>query len=92
MKQILRAVVITGGLMAGTIANDVMADNGEQLHASKCQGCHDSSVYTRANRFIQNRDALHKQVSRCDKQVRAEWTALQIDDVVNYLDKKYYKF
>jgi len=92
MKQIIAMIVITGSLLAGIGTSAAAADNGEQLHASKCQGCHDSSVYTRADRFIKDRGALHNQVSRCHKQVRAEWTAKQIDDVVNYLDSQYYKF
>jgi len=92
MKQIIGTIFIIASLLTGNSAYAESAGNGEQLHASKCQGCHDSSVYTRANRFIKNRGALLDQVNRCHKQVRAEWTAQQIDDVVNYLDSKYYKF
>jgi len=92
MKQIIGTIITLGSLLTGYSAYAEVADNGEQLHASKCQGCHDSSVYTRANRFIKNRDALHDQVNRCHKQVRADWTAQQINDVVNYLDSQYYKF
>ena len=92
MKQIIGTIFTIGSLLISSSAYAQDADQGEQLHASKCQTCHDSSVYTRANRFIQNRAALQAQVSRCTKQVRADWTAQQIDDVVNYLDRKYYKF
>jgi len=92
MKQIIGTVIILGSLLTGYSAYAGAPGNGEQLHASKCQGCHDNSVYTRANRFIKNRDALHDQVNRCHKQVRADWTAQQINDVVNYLDNQYYKF
>lgn len=92
MKQIIGTIFTIGSLLISSSAYAQVTDQGEQLHASKCQACHDSSVYTRANHFIQNRAALHAQVSRCSKQARADWTAQQIDDVVNYLDRKYYKF
>ncbi len=92
MKKITGTIIIAASLVTTYSVYAEGSGNGEQLHASKCQGCHDSSVYTRANRFIKNRDALHEQVNRCHKQVRADWTDQQINDVVNYLDSQYYKF
>ncbi len=92
MKKIIGTIITTASLLTGFSAYAEATSNGEQLHASKCQGCHDNSVYTRANRFIKNRAALHEQVNRCHKQVRADWTDQQINNVVNYLDSQYYKF
>ena len=92
MKQLVRLTFAIIGLLLFVSAHAQDAENGEKLHASKCQTCHDSSVYTRANRFIKSRDALQAQVNRCKKMATADWTAHQIGDVVEYLDKKFYKF
>ncbi len=92
MKKYITAVLMIVGFMAVSFAYAKDDAVGGQLLAGKCQGCHDNGVYTRANRFIQDRDALHAQVSRCSKQARAGWSAQQLDSVVNYLDSQYYKF
>lgn len=92
MKQLHRIIVMVIGLLMGFGAYAERVEKGEKLHASKCQTCHDSSVYTRANRFVKNRDALQTQVARCKKMASADWTEQQVNDVVDYLDKQYYKF
>lgn len=59
---------------------------------TKCVGCHDSRVYTRSNRRVQNIDALTRQVKMCDSQLGTILFDDQVMDVVNYLNDNYYKF
>ncbi|WP_455234804.1 c-type cytochrome [Thiogranum longum] len=72
----------------------VFADvaNGKKLHEQQCTKCHDSSVYTRKDRFVNDADALTHQVERCHMNVGAEWSKKDISDVVEYLNQAYYKF
>ena len=54
--------------------------------------CHDSGVYTREDRRVADRDALVKQVKRCELNLGLSWFDTDINDVVQYLNQSYYKF
>ena len=68
------------------------AERGKQLHDKKCMKCHDNGVYTRENRFISSREALKRQVQRCNLNVGAQWFDEDVNDVVLYLNESFYKF
>lgn len=68
------------------------ATHGQQLHDQHCLKCHDSSVYTRKDRFVTDKAALTKQVERCKLNVGAQWFDEDVSAVVDYLNTNYYKF
>ncbi|GMQ83753.1 MAG: hypothetical protein BMS9Abin06_0493 [Gammaproteobacteria bacterium] len=68
------------------------ADKGKKLHDKYCTKCHGSEVYTRKDRFINNRAALNKQVKRCQLNVGAQWFDKDAGNVADYLDQSFYQF
>lgn len=68
------------------------AEHGQKLHDEQCMKCHDSGVYTREDRRVTDRDALVKQVKRCEQNLGLSWFDTDINDVVQYLNQSYYKF
>jgi nucleoside-specific outer membrane channel protein Tsx len=86
--------LLTAGLMLALSSSAAWADieTGKKLHDKQCMECHDTSVYTRSNRFVTSREALMKQVNRCELNVGAQWFKEDIADVVQYLDETFYKF
>jgi hypothetical protein len=72
----------------------VVADaaRGKTLHNEQCMKCHDTGVYTRDDRVIKNREALAKQVQRCQLSTGAQWFDEDVNDVVEYLNASFYKF
>jgi hypothetical protein len=72
-------------------ATDVMS-LGEQAHKNHCYKCHTDEIYTRDNRFVKSIDALSKQVVRCKEGSDVPWFDEDTEAVVQFLDKKYYKF
>lgn len=67
-------------------------DHGKILHKGNCQRCHQSDIYTRDNRKVKTFSELQKQVGLCDQAIGLTWFDEDIDDVVEYLNQKYYKF
>ena len=65
---------------------------GEKAHNSHCVKCHTDEVYTRKNRFVKSIDALSKQVVRCRDGNDVPWFDEDTDAVVQFLNKKYYRF
>ncbi len=72
----------------------VLADavKGKKLHDEYCTKCHGTEVYTRKDRFIDSREALNKQIKRCQLNVGAQWLDKDIDNVADYLDQSFYRF
>ncbi len=66
--------------------------NGEQLVSQNCTRCHDDSVYTRPNRRIKNLPALGKQVRFCKDTIGITWFDDEVNDVIYFLNDKYYHF
>ena len=66
--------------------------HGEEAHKMYCYKCHTDDVYTRENRFVKSMDALNKQVVRCKDGNNVPWFDEDTDAVVQFLNKKYYKF
>jgi len=66
--------------------------HGEEAHKDHCYKCHTDDVYTRENHFVKSMDALSKQVVRCKDGNNVPWFDEDTDAVVQFLNKKYYKF
>ncbi len=67
--------------------------NGEALHNKKCLTCHDDNVYSRKDRVIKSMPSLVNQVNNCMKNAaKAQWTPVETDSVITFLNKRYYKF
>ncbi len=95
MKHTSTPVVLLGtSLLLGSLSTVFAADaeRGRKLHDAQCMKCHDTSVYTRSDHFVLNRNALDKQVTRCHQNVGAEWSDEDVADVVQYLDETFYHF
>lgn len=81
-------------LIAGFSNSSSIADefNGEILHSESCTGCHDSGVYTRENRRVQDLAGLGTQVRFCKDNLGVAWFDDEVGDVIGYLNKNYYHF
>ena len=84
------ALMLTAGFIVSADAADL--DNGDDLHMTDCTGCHDSTVYTRENRRVQNLPRLGKQVRFCRDNLGIAWFDDEVEDVIHYLDQTYYHF
>jgi cytochrome c2 len=88
MKLILVCTIFLGIGVAQ--AADI--ENGNDLHFTDCTGCHDSSVYTRADRKVGDLPRLGQQVRFCKDTVGVTWFDDEVEDVIAYLNATYYKF
>jgi hypothetical protein len=89
MKSVTTAFSLL--LIAGA-AGAADIDNGADLHFEHCTGCHDSGVYTRAERKVHSREQLGRQVRFCRDTIGVTWFDDEVEDVIEYLDKTYYRF
>lgn len=82
--------VALGAQAAALLPGD--AERGKTLHQAQCTACHDSRVYTRANRRVQSIEGLIGQVNFCNRNLGNKLSREQVSDLVQYLNQTYYKF
>jgi len=78
--------------LAGLAASPGDAAAGKRLYDASCTSCHDASVFTRPDRRIQSLDALRGQVQACGHMAKQDFTPQQLQDLVKYLNDRYYRF
>jgi len=66
--------------------------NGKRLYDANCTGCHDTSVLSRSDRFVQSLDALKEQLGSCSHMANAEFSTSEMQDLLKYLNEEFYNF
>ena len=66
--------------------------HGQEIVQKDCTRCHGDEVYTRTDRRVSSLAALGKQVRRCKDNIGIQLFDEDVNDVIKYLNSKYYKF
>jgi cytochrome c5 len=69
----------------------VIGSRGQMLYENHCQGCHTSVVHVREMRRVRSMNDLEHWVKRWAGTLKLPWSADEIQDVIDYLDQRYYK-
>lgn len=92
-KHLLGIALACATVSAGAAYAQGNADNGKELfNKSQCMKCHGAEIYTRPERKVKDLESLGRQVRMCDSQLSVNWFDDEINDVVAYLNREYYKF
>ena len=93
MKTIL-GVSLLILLMPSAYAAELPGDSaeGKRLHDANCMGCHDTGIYTRKDRLVQSLNALKKQVGNCTHAAKKEFSAIETQNIIKYLNDQFYQF
>jgi mono/diheme cytochrome c family protein len=90
--------MIQSGLIAGILltlsASPAVAefDRGQALYEGHCIDCHRSWAHTRTQRTVESIEELRSKVVSWGVHSGLDWTDEDIDDVVVYLNRRFYKF
>ena len=93
MKSIL-GLLLSILLMSSAYAAELPGDSadGKRLHDTNCIGCHDTSIYTRKDRLVQSLDALKKRLGDCSHMANKEFSAIETQNIIKYLNDQFYQF
>jgi len=96
-KIILLSMVLFSGLVQfntvyASESKQKQFKHGQSVHQNHCLKCHTDSLYTRENRIVKSINALGKQVRICRDNTEAPWFNEDTDAVIEFLNKKYYRF
>ncbi len=64
---------------------------GQLLYENHCQGCHTSVVHVRETHRVRSLKDLQHWVTHWSGELKLQWSADEISDVVDYLNERYYK-
>jgi len=77
--------------MAGAQA-PANAERGRSLYENHCQVCHTPRVHSRVDRLPINQAELREIVDRWQQEEKLRWSAQDISDVVEYLNRTRYGY
>ena len=66
--------------------------DGKRLYHANCMGCHDTGIHTRKDRIVQSLDALKKRLGDCSHMANKEFSAIETQNLVKYLNDQFYQF
>jgi hypothetical protein len=93
MQHILRVlllILLTPSAHAAELPGD--SADGKRLHDANCMGCHDTGVYTRKDHLIQSVDALKEQLASCSHMAKKEFSVIETQNILKYLNDQFYQF
>ncbi len=93
MQSILRVlllILLTPSAYAAELPGD--SADGKRLHDANCMGCHDTGVFTRKDRHVGSLDALKEQLASCTHMAKKEFTAIETQNILKYLNDQFYQF
>jgi len=79
-------------LLPGVLVAAPKPDRGQLLYDNHCLECHVTEVHFREKRQVQSLADLRAETIRWMDELKLEWTAEEVSDVVEYLNLKYYQF
>jgi hypothetical protein len=91
----MRFPVVIAGLFAAWAAAAADVPNGERgrlLYENHCVTCHTPNVHRRPNRIALNPAELRQIVNQWQAQERLDWSAQDVEDVVQFLRQTRYRF
>ena len=93
MKSIL-CVSLLILLMPSSAYAELPGDSadGKRLHDANCMGCHDTGIYTSKDRLVRSLDALKEQLGSCSHMAKKEFSAIETQNIIKYLNDQFYQF
>jgi mono/diheme cytochrome c family protein len=93
MRRAALSLVLGGALLAAIAGAQAAGDaaRGEKLHDS-CLSCHGTEVYVPPKRKVKTLAALRKETVRWGDHYNPAFKKAEVDDLVAYLNRDFYKF
>jgi hypothetical protein len=89
LRSWLAAAILALGLPAMTVADQM---RGLCLYENHCMACHESVVHIREARKAKSLTALRGAIRRWSNMINLDWSAQEVDDVLEHLNARYYRF
>ncbi|MDX1606935.1 MAG: cytochrome c, partial [Candidatus Competibacterales bacterium] len=67
-------------------------DRGQLLYENHCSGCHESTIHLREDREADSPAAVREQILRWQEHLELPWTDEEVDAVLRYLNRRFYRF
>jgi mono/diheme cytochrome c family protein len=86
------ATVLAGVLAFVAALRAVEFDRGEALYENHCSSCHDPRVHAVETRHVATLVDLRARVAAWSIHSGLNWSAEDVNDVTDYLNRRFYRF
>lgn len=74
------------------ILKSTASSRGQLLYENHCTTCHDSGINIREHRKARSLKDIHDWTYRWSQHLKLEWSGTDINDVVEFLNQRFYHF
>ena len=93
IRAVLNIAILTTGLcLPFSTLQSAEPEHGKYLYEKHCRGCHESHEHIKEHRQLSVKAEVRDQIVRWQQVLRLNWNDANIDEVLNYLDRRYYHF
>ena len=86
------AVFMVSWPTAAVVAQETHFVRGMYLYENHCQKCHESTVHVREKRKAESLPEIRAFIERWSSVEELGWSRNEVEDVLQYLNGKYYKY
>ena len=87
-------LVAAVNVMALSVVNTPLSaqefNRGEALYNNHCKECHETLAHTRPGSRISSKGEIHSWVASWSVHSRLNWSSEEVEDVADYLNRKFY--
>ncbi len=88
---LLAILMATALIFAGGNTRAADAERGRLLYDNHCTVCHTSIVHVRERCKATSREEIQSWIQRWRKELGLQWGTVEVDDVTEYLNGRYYR-
>jgi len=88
--KVLRMITLGWALLV--LTSPLLAGQGKDLFSKNCTRCHGTDIFIRENRGVKSFEGLKSRVKQCNQAAKSELSDAEISEVVEYLNKNFYKY
>ena len=92
MKRSAAILLFLAGSVCAQTQDNSARPRGELLYNTFCVSCHTTQMHWRDKKLARDLPGLRAQVLRWQGNAGQNWDAADIDEVVSYLNRNYYRF
>ena len=92
LKTLVGISLLAGSMALPGVVVPAEIDRGQALYENHCKSCHETQLHELEQRRAKSLQDIRRWVATWAFHAKLDWTADEINDVTDFLNRRFYKF